>query len=556
MNPAPGLLVVLSALAPARALPTDFPDAAALAGRQARFAPVDIGADISKLGAGDRAALKRLIEAARVMDGLFLRQTWDAAPQWLLRLAEDDSALGRARLRYFLTEKGPWDRQDHDSPFIPGAPAKPEQANFYPLDATKAEVEAWMNGLPDAQKAEAAGFFTVIRRLGDGKLRAVPNSLEYQNELQRAAALLKDAAASSEHPGLKSFLEKRAAAFLSDDYYDSDVAWMELDSPIEPTIGPYETYEDGWFGYKAAFEAFIGLRDDAETAKLQRFGGQLQWLEDNLPIDKSLRNPKLGAMSPIRVVNEVYASGDAAHGVTTAAFNLPNDEKVTAEKGAKRTMLKNVQRAKFDIVLTPLAKMALSPADQGRVDFSAFFTHILMHELMHGLGPHQSKDAQGRPVTVRQALKEASSALEEAKADASGLWALQKLVDKGVLDKKLEDTMYVTFLASAFRTLRFGVAEAHGKGMALQLNYLLDKGAFKVAGDGTFSVDTAKVKGAVEALSRDIMLAQAKGDYAAAKKWLDAMAVIRPEAKAVIDRAEGLPVDIEPRFTTVEELGL
>jgi hypothetical protein len=446
MNRASFLSAALAFLsATARALPpASYPDAAELAKRQAQFAPVDVGADLSRLDAQERSALSSLIKASRVVDGLFLRQTWDASSEWLLRLAGDESPLGRARLRYFILQKGIWDRGDRDLPFIPGAPDKPEQANFYPTGAKKEEVEAWLNGLPDAEKAKASGFYTTIRRGPDGKFLAVPYSSEYQNELLRAAGYLNEAAAATGQPTLKSFLSKRAAAFVSNDYYDSDVAWMDLDSSIEPTIGPYETYEDGWFSNKAAFEAFIGLRDDAETAKLQRFGAQLQWLEDRLPIDAGLRCPKLGAMSPIRVVNEVYASGDADHGVTTAAFNLPNDERITAEKGAKRTMLKNVQRAKFDVVLAPLAQIALSPADQEFVDFDAFFTHILMHELMHGLGPHQTKDAAGKTITVRQALKETSSALEESKADVSGLWALQQLVDKGVLDKKYEKTMYVT----------------------------------------------------------------------------------------------------------------
>ncbi|MBI3299013.1 MAG: hypothetical protein HYZ75_12655 [Elusimicrobia bacterium] len=542
------LLALLSAQAQA------LPNAQELAKRQAQFAPVEIGADISKLSDGDRTALASLIKAAQVMDGLFLKQVWDAAPEWLLRLSADESMLGRARLRYFLAQKGPWDRQDHNAAFIPDTPPKPAQANFYPTDATKEEVEAWIASLPEVEKAKAVGFFTTIRRSGP-KFQTIPYAVEYQNDLLRAAAHLKDAAASTTNASLKTFLNKRAAAFLNDDYYDSDVAWMELDSPLEPTIGPYETYEDGWFSYKAAFEAFITLRDDAETDKLKKFGAELQWLEDNLPIDKALKNPKLGALAPIRVVNEVYAAGDAARGVTTAAFNLPNDEKVTAEKGAKRTMLKNIQRAKFDVVLAPLSKYSLSAADQPNVDFDSFFTHILMHELMHGLGPHHAKDSAGKTIPVRQALKELSSSLEEAKADSAGLWALQKLVDKGVLDKRFEVVMYTTFLASAFRTLRFGVSESHGRGMALQLNYLLDKGAFVVAADGTFSVDTAKVKGGVESLAREIMTAQAKGDYAETKKWLETMAVLRPEAKAVIDKAAGLAVDIAPRFITAEELG-
>ena len=248
---------------------------------------------------------------------------------------------------------------------MPGVPAKPEGANFYPAGATKDEVERWLSALPASEKAAAQGFFTTIRRGPDGKLVAVPYSVEYQGELARAAELLREAAAATAQPSLRAFLEKRATAFLSNDYYESDVAWMELDATIEPTIGPYETYEDGWFGYKAAFEAFITLRDEAETAKLARLGSELQWLEDRLPIDPALRNPKLGALAPIRVVDVVFSAGDANRGVQTAAFNLPNDERVVAEKGSKRVMLKNTQRAKFDTVLAPIAKRRARRARSG-----------------------------------------------------------------------------------------------------------------------------------------------------------------------------------------------
>src|SRR5581483_6301146 len=287
--------------------------------------------------------------------------------------------------------------------------------------------------------ARAAGFFTTIRRGTDGKLVIVPYSVEYQPELAEAAARLREAAALTKQPTLKAYLEKRAAAFLSNDYYNSDLAWMELDASIEPTIGPYEVYEDEWFNYKAAFEAFITLRDDAETKKLERFSAELQDIENNLPIDPKLRNPKLGALAPIRVVNVVFSSGDANRGVQTAAFNLPNDERVVAEKGSKRVMLKNTQDAKFQKVLLPIAKVALAGKDQGDVAFDAFFTHILMHELMHGLGPHNIS-VGGRATTVRQELKDLYSTVEEAKADVSGLFALQFLVDRGKLDKQYERT--------------------------------------------------------------------------------------------------------------------
>jgi hypothetical protein len=532
------------------------PDQAALATMTARFAPTDITADLTRLPAGERRALGKLVQASRIIDALFLRQVWAGNEALLLRLLSDTTPLGRARLHAFLVDKGPWSRLDHEAPFIPGVPAKPGGANFYPAGATKAEVDAWLAGLPADERQRATGFFTTLRRTPPGSPQpfvAVPYSLEYQGELARAAELLREAAAQTAQPTLKRFLETRAAAFLSNDYYESDVAWMELDASIEPTIGPYEVYEDQWFNYKAAFESFITVRDDAETDKLARFSSELQDIEDHLPIDPALRNPSLGALAPIRVVNEIFAAGDANRGVQTAAFNLPNDERVVKAKGTKRVMLKNVQEAKFRIVLVPIANVALAPADRQHVVFDAFFTHILMHELMHGLGPHNIR-VGGRETTVRQELKETYSAIEEAKADVSGLWALQYLVDKGSLPKTMQDTMYTTFLASAFRSIRFGVNEAHGRGMALQLNTLLDAGAFRVAGDGTFSVDASRIRDAVTALTRDLMTLEARGDYAQAQALIARLGVLRPEVKRVLDRLTAVPVDIEPRFPTAEQL--
>ena len=552
MRRLPALLFLL-ALPAARGAEAPAPDEARLRAMTARFVPVDIAADVSGLPQGERRALVKMIESARVLDGLYLRQVWAGNEALLLELLADRSGLGQARLHAFLVDKGPWSSLDHGAPFVPGVPPKPEGANFYPAGATKAEVEAWMQTLPEAQRADAASFFTTIRRLPDGRLAAVPYSVEYQGDLARAADLLREAAGATAQPTLRVFLEKRAAAFLSNDYYESDVAWMELDASLEPTIGPYETYDDGWFGYKAAFEAFIAVRDDEETAKLARFSSELQWLEDRLPIDPSFRNPKLGGMAPIRVVDVVFSSGQGMSGVQTAAYNLPNDDRVVAAKGSKRVMLRNTQRAKFEKVLLPVSKVALAPAGQADVDFEVFFTHILMHELMHGLGPGNIK-VGGRETTVRLELKDTYGAIEEAKADISGLWALQQLVDKGVLDRSFERTMYTTFLASAFRSIRFGIDEAHGKGQVLQLNHLLDAGAFRVAPDGTFSVDATKVKPAVTGLTRELMTLQAEGSYAKAKAILARLAVLRPETQRVLDRLKDVPVDVEPRFVTADEL--
>jgi hypothetical protein len=539
---------------------TAMPTLAQLQKMTLRFAPAEISADVSALPAGERAALAKLVEAGRLMDALFLRQVWGgngAMLQDLARLAAAPAGpratrSAGARLHYFLINKGPWDRLDHNRPFVPGAPPKPESANFYPADATKEDVQKWIDSLSPEQKSAATGFFTTIRR-SDDHFVVVPYSIEYQGELARAAQLLREAADATSDASLKKFLTSRAEAFLSNDYYESDVAWMELDGAIEPTIGPYEVYEDEWFNFKAAFEAFITVRDDAETRQLQVFSDHLQDLEDNLPIDPALRNPKLGALAPIRVVNVIFAAGDGNRGVQTAAFNLPNDERVVKEKGTKRVMLKNVQDAKFQMVLLPISKIALPAADQAKVSFDAFFTHILMHELMHGLGPHNIT-VGGRQTTVRQELKETYSTIEEAKADVSGLWALGHLADQKQLDPAIAKTMYTTFLASAFRSIRFGLNEAHGRGIAIQLNYFLDAGAFKERPDGTFTVDHAKIGDAVTALTREIMTLQAEGSYTKARDMIDRLGVLRPEVAKLLAKLGDVPVDIEPKFTTAAEL--
>jgi hypothetical protein len=516
----------------------------------ARFAPTEVTADLSTLSANDRKALDKIIAAARLFDPLFIRQVWTGNEALYKKLKADTSPLGKLRLHYFNINKGPWSQLDDNKAFLSGVPGhKPPQAAHYPDDMTKEEFTKWVDSLDAAEKAKATGFFYAIRRGPDNKLMSVPYSEVYREFLVPAAKLLTEAAALTTNATLKDFLIKRAKAFMSDDYYESDVAWMDLDAPIDLTIGPYETYSDEHFAYKAAFEAYVTIRDETESNKLTKFSQYLQELEDNLPIDAKYRNPKLGASSPMRVVNVVFSSGEGNSGVQTAAFNLPNDEKVVAEKGSKRVMLKNIQHAKFDKTLVPISKVALSKADQANLSFEAFFTHILMHELMHGLGPHNIK-VDGKDTTVRAQLKDTYSTLEEAKADISGLWALQYLVDKGVLDKGLEATMYKTFLASCFRSVRFGINESHGRGVAIQFNYLTDEGAIKYyKKTGSFSIVPAKIKDAVRKLTAEIMTIQAEGSYDKAKAMSTRLGVIRPEMKAAFDKLKGVPVDIEPIFT-------
>jgi len=515
------------------------PDLNQLKQMSARFAPVELKYDTAHLSASDRKALPKLVEAARVLNFVFMDQLWSGDRALYEKLRKDATPLGKERSHYFWLNKGPWSDLDAHRAFLPDVPErKPLGANFYPADMSREEFEAWEKSLPEAERHQATGFFTVIRRGADRKLTAVPYSKAYAADLNRAAGLLREAAALTDNASLKKFLNLRADAFLSNDYYLSDVAWMDLDAPLDITIGPYETYNDELFGYKAAFEAYVTIRDEALTNRLHQFAARMQEIENNLPIDSRYRNPKIGESAPIRVVNEVYAAGDGAHGVRTAAFNLPNDERVVREKGSKRVMLNNVQEAKFESILKPIAARVLPKGAQADLNFDAFFTHILAHEMSHGIGPHQN---------VRQNLKELYSAIEEAKADTTGLFMLQYLYDHGLNHgPKAEQELYTTFLASAFRSVRFGVTEAHGKGMALQFNYLTDKGAFVANPDGTFTVNEARIKGAVRDLAHDLMTIEAEGNYHEAKRLLDTLGFIRPPMQHALDRLKDLPTDIDP----------
>jgi Peptidase family M49 len=535
------------------------PDLEQLSAMAARFAPAPLRVDVSGLSAGDRKALAKLVEAAKIVNHIFMQQFWSGDLATYHKLEQDTTPLGRTRLHYFWINKGPWSEIDEYAAFLPGVPArKLPGANFYPEDMSKAEFETWAKTLSPEQKEQAEGFFTVIRRGPDRQLKIVPYSEEYKADLQHAGSLLREAAALTDNASLKKFLTARAAAFASNNYYESDVAWMDLDAPVDVTYGPYETYQDELFGYKAAFEAYINVRDDKESARLAFLGQHLQDIENNLPEDAQYRTAKLGGLAPLRVVNEVFSAGDGAHGVQTAAYNLPNDDKVVQQKGSKRVMLKNVQEAKFKSTLMPISKIVLTPAAQKDLSFELFFTHIVAHELCHGLGPHQIKVA-GRETNPRMELKEQYSALEEAKADVTGLFALQFLMtqaDNGKLDAPLahgpdaERQLYTTYLASAFRTMRFGLQDSHARGQAMQFNYFLEKGAFAANADGTFSVDVAKMKDAVASLDRELLTLEATGDYVGAKKWMGRLGALRPEVQQALARLKSVPTDIEPVFET------
>lgn len=551
---------------PGKSTVATIPDATALNKKAARFAPVELRADTSGLPAGDKAAMVKLIDAARIVDTLQLRQRWANNEAVWLALKGDRSALGLARQTYFWLNKGPWSIIDGNQSFLPAdfagiaIPAlKPEAANFYPAGASKADIEKWVASLAPADKEAAQWFFTTIRAGRDGQFKVVKYSEEYRVELEQLATLLKEAAASADNASLKKFLSLRADAFLTNDYLASDFAWMDLDSMLDITIGPYETYNDELFGYKAAFEAYVNIRDQKETDKLTFFAKHMQEIEDNLPLAAEYRNPRVGALAPMVVVNEVYGAGDGNMSVQTAAYNLPNDERIISQRGSKRVMLKNVQEAKFKSTLTPISKLVLTVQSQADLDFDSFFTHILAHEITHGLGPHVTKSG-GRDSTPRQDLKETYGTIEEAKADITGLFAVAYMMDKGRLKEMLgqgqaaEHKLYSTFLASAFRTLHFGLTDAHARGMAIQMNYLLDNGGFVSHGDGTFSVDFTKIKQGIANLDREFLTIEATGDYAKAKAMMSKYVVIRPDLQKALDKIKNVPNDIRPEFVTAMAL--
>jgi hypothetical protein len=521
-----------------------------IAARLVRFAPTELRADLSGLAEGERRVLAELVAAARVMDEIFLRQVWTGNPDLRARLAELKGPDAEAARAYFAVNFGPWDRLDGMEPFL-GERPHPPGAGYYPEDMTREELEGWLAEHPD-DEAAFTSLTTVIRRQ-DPDLVAVPYSSAYREWLEPAAEALRRAAAATGNESLRRFLELRADAFLSDDYYASDVAWMDLDSPVEVTIGPYETYEDGLFGYKAAFEAFVTVASAEESARLERFKALLPWLERNLPIPEEHKNLERGSESPIRVVDVLYVGGDSKAGVQTLAFNLPNDERVREEKGSKKVLLRNVLRAKFDQVLLPIAERVLPAADAGRVSFDAYMAETLHHELSHGLGPGRIT-VDGRATEVRLELKELYSTMEEAKADVMGIYDILALIDKGEIPAEMRATLEPTYVAGLFRAARFGVHEAHGRGVVSQFNYLLERGALEVDAEGRFRPVGERFDAAIEALLNDLLMLQAEGDYIGTAEFLDTYGVASEALLAAIDRLGDVPVDIRPLYPQAEEL--
>jgi hypothetical protein len=537
-----------SAGAPAAAM-TIAPDTAA---RVKQFPRTPIDYDRSLLDDNERAVVAKLIEASALIDDIYWRQVSEDNPAMLAQLRDHrgNSALDQAAYDYFVINKGPWDRLKSDEPFI-GTMKKPEGAGFYPTDMTKDEFEKYVAAHP-GQKDELQGLFTVVRRDGVN-FSSIPYSAYYADYLKPAAEKLREAAALTKNATLRDYLEKRAAAFLSDDYRASDMAWMDLTGPIEVVIGPYEVYEDNLFNYKASYESFVTVVDAPESAKLAAYAHALPDMEKNLPEPEQYRNPNRGSESPIRVVQEIFTAGDARRGVQTAAFNLPNDEFVREKKGSKKVLLKNVINAKYKQSGQPIAQRVLDASQLSLINFDAFFNQILFHELSHGLGPGYITNAGGAREEVRIPLKNLYSTIEESKADVLGIWNIVYARNHKLLTAFDEKQLYATYAGLMFRSMRFGVGEAHGRGTALQWNWLREKGGIAEAGGGKYKVDFAKFGDAIKSLSTELLTIEATGDYDRANRLLEKYGRATPEIDAINARLGDIPVDITPVFTAAGE---
>lgn len=533
--------------APATAASSALAIAPDIQARRAQLVRKELKVDLGSLPASERTAIDHLVAAAKVIDDVFLLQAWQGNPAFAPRVAALTGPLAGAAQEYYRIMGGPWDRLKDYEPFL-GSARRPAGAGFYPEDLSKEELERWIAAHPADREALTSSFSVVVR---DGrKLAGRPYSEAYRALLGKAAAELRAAAAATGNQSLKKFLELRAAAFASNDYYASDMAWMDLDSAIEVVIGPYETYEDSLMGYKASFESFVCVTQPSDSEKLAEFKKWLPFLEAHLPIPDALKNTTRGSESPIRVADLVFSAGDARKGVQTLAFNLPNDERVREAKGSKKVLLKNMMLAKYEAILMPIAARVLPVKPALQVDFDSYFHFILFHELAHGLGPGRIKVGT-RQTEVRQELKELYPAIEEAKADVLSVFALGRLAGEGVVPPSIVQSLPWSYVAGLFRTARFGTTDAHGLGVLVQTNYLLEKGAIVIDKDGRFAPEltTPKVfSGALKSLATELLTIEAEGSYAKAKDLVGRYGKLRPEMTKLIGSLGEVPVDVDPMF--------
>lgn len=496
------------------------------------YHPVDLTADLSHLSGDQKAMLSLLIDASEIMDDLFWQQAFFDNKEAFLQSIDDEAVRHFATINY-----GPWDRLNGDTPFISGYADKPMGAEFYPHDMDKAEFAT-------ADFDDKQGLYSVVKRDETGKLYAQPYSQAYKNKLMKASDILKQASALAQDESFKQYLLLRAEALLTDDYLASDMAWMDMKTnPVELVIGPIETYEDQLFGYRAAFEAYVLIKDLAWSEKLAKYAAFLPELQQGLPVAEAYKAEMPGSDADLNAYDVIYYAGHSNAGSKTIAINLPNDERVQLEKGTRRLQLKNAMRAKFDNILVPIANTLIVPEQREHITFDAFFANTMFHEVAHGLGIKNTLDGKG---TVRGALKEHASALEEGKADILGLYMVQSLLEKGEITEGSLEDYYVTFMAGIFRSVRFGASSAHGKANMIRFNFFAQQGAFEKTEDGFYRVDMTKMGAAVEALSELILTLQGDGDYDGVAQLVSTMGVIKPDLASDLARLEAanIPVDI------------
>ena len=510
--------------------------------KRSELAVVKLTTDLSKLSESEKQMIPILIDIAKIMDDIYWLETCGDKQTILERIQDPD-------LRWFADiNYGPWERLGDNKQFIPGYGPKPKGAHFYPTDMTKEEFEKWDN--PDKTSQ-----YTLIQRMPDKSLKAVWYHEAFKSKIEKVAFLLEKAAELAEDPQLREYLKLRSKAFLTDDYFDSDMAWMDMKkNTIDFVVGPIENYEDELFGYKAAHEAAILIKDKEWSDRLSKYAAMLPKLQKELPVESRYKQEEPGSNSDLNAYDIIYYAGQSNAGGKTIAINLPNDENVQLKKGSRRLQLKNAMRAKFDNILVPISKVLTDPAEQKNITFDAFFSNVMFHEVAHGLGIKNTITGKG---SVRDALKEKFSAFEEAKADILGLYMVSWLIDRGELKNVSLEDSYVTYMAGIIRSVRFGAADAHGKSNMMCFNYFEDNGAFTRNADGTYHVDIKKTKKAVEGWSAMVLKFEGDGDYDGASKYMEQYGVIRPKLKEDIARLKTARIPVDIIFEQgVETLGL
>ncbi len=535
---------MLCACGPAQEPETTFVPLETTEPRPEIYADFTLTADLSHLTDNQREMIGILIEASQLMDDLFWRQAYgDDYASWLDSIDDIDTRVF-AEFNY-----GPWDRLDGNKPFVDGVGAKPPGANFYPADMSKDEFEA-------AYLPGKADLYSLVRRDGEGNLTLVPYHVAYADELGKAAELLKRAADLAESPDFANYLKLRAAALISDEYQLSDMYWMDVrDNQVDVVIGPIETYEDALFGYRAAFESYVLVKDMEWSDRLSRFAEFLPALQEGLPVPDEYKWEMPGTDSDLNAYDVIYYAGDCNAGSKTIAINLPNDEEVQLSRGTRRLQLKNAMQAKFDKILEPIADELVDASQRQHITFDAFFSNTMFHEVAHGLGIKNTIDGKG---TVRDALLEHASSLEEGKADILGLYMIRELHKAGELGEVDLRDYYVTFMAGIFRSVRFGASSAHGKANMVRFNYFRDAGAFERDPEtGRYRADFVKMDAAIADLSRLLLTIQGDGDYDGAAELVRSKGIITPQLQEDLDRLTQAEIPVDVAFQQgPAELGL